>query len=308
MRKINVFVAACAVLMSMASAADLVIDNQTIPGAEISTISISPVTGNIFINTKTGYIVTPDDSEPPPPDAVSITNFSASPLTINKGQSTALSWTTTNATECSLSSNVPNLVLPAVGTASAGLNVTINVTGNYAFTLSCIDASNGQDTKFVGITVVTEPTPAGECKDYVSPLGSGTVVAWSDFWGISFPGPESTSELTDVPRRSYLALEFNTGNFSDSGAFGNVESTATSGRRLGSLSRCPGDYDVADDCQQYWGEGQTLIWSTEGYPGACQLEPNTTYYFNLTFTDGFDPVSTQCVDSTCQTLLRFYNP
>ena len=187
------------------------IDNQTIPGAEISTISISPVTGNIFINTTTGYIVTPDDGEPPAPDAVAITTFSASPLSIIKGKSTALSWTTKNATGCSLSSNVPNLVLPGVGTSSAGLNVTINVTGNYAFTLNCIDASNGQDTKFVNITVTSQPTTSNACSDYVSPLGGGVIMDWADFWGVSFPGPESTSELTDVPRRSYLALEFNTG-------------------------------------------------------------------------------------------------
>jgi hypothetical protein len=315
MRKLNGFVAASAVLMNMgmANAADLYIDgNQPIPGSDISNISINPVTGNIFVTTKTGYVVTPDDAPPPPPDAVSITNFSASPLSISKGNSTALSWSTQNASACTLSSNVPGLSLPGVGRSSVGLNVVIDVTGTYVFTLRCSDSSGGQDTKNVGITVTTVTPNSSECTDYQSPLGNGSIVTWSDFWATPYPGPVSASVTTNVPRRSYLAIEFNTGDIpnlgKDSGAFGNVESTATSGRRLGSVSRCPGDYDVADECQQYWGEGQTLIWSTEGYNGACQLEPNTTYYFNLSFTDGIDPNSSQCIDSTCQTLLRHYNP
>ena len=310
MRKLNGFMAISAIVMScsIASASDLYIDNNApIPGGEISNISINPATGNIFVTTKSGYVVTPSDAEPPPPDAVSIETFSASNLSIPEGTSTSFSWSTKNAVSCAMSHTVDGWN-PTIGTSSTGIAVIIPTSGNYIFTLSCSDAAGGSDSSTLNITVTpTVIVPLDACKDYQSPLG-GTVVNWSDFWGVDFAGPVTGDKTIFINRAGYVALEFNTGDINDSGAFSTVESTLTSGTRYGSISRCPGDFDVEPECDQVWGAGLPLIWSTEGYNNACDLEKNTTYYFNLTFTNGFDPTTTLCQDRYCQGRIRFYNP
>ena len=148
--------------------------------------------------------------------------------------------------------------------------------------------------------------PPSHCGNDVLP---GVLVSWKDFWGVAFPDPISMQTFTDIPRNGYLAIEFNTGSVPDTGLLSTIESVDTSGRRLGSISTCPGDFDVADDrCLHVWGTGGEIYWSTQGYYRACVLEPNTTYYFNITFTDGYDPDSSECLSTKCITKLRTYNP
>lgn len=137
---------------------------------------------------------------------------------------------------------------------------------------------------------------------------TGVTVNWKDYWGVAFPNPVSSQEFTNVPRNGYLAIKFNTANYVDTGLISTIESIETSGRRLGSISTCPGDFNVADKCKRVWGTGGDIFWSTKGYSKACILEPNTTYYFNLTFTDGSDPASTECHSARCITKIRAYNP
>jgi hypothetical protein len=190
--------------------------------------------------------------------------------------------------------------------------VTINTVGDNQFlVLKCINETS-EDSANVVITVTATPTepPAGDCGSYQSPLGDGNVVEWNTFWREEFPFPLSNRLDANIPRNSYLALKFDTGSITraegESGAFDTVESTATSGRRLGSVSRCPGDFDVAEECRASWGYDGLLIWSTNGRANACQLDDDTVYYFNLTFTDGTNPASTECQDSLCQTMLFHY--
>ena len=137
-------------------------------------------------------------------------------------------------------------------------------------------------------TAIVDPDP----QNCLPQSLSGTVVEWATFWDdIPFPNPSFSDEFTHIPRNGYLAIEFNTANYLDTGLLLTIETTATSGRRLGSISQCPGDFDVADKCRHVWGVGGEIYWSTNGYSKACILDPNTTYYFNVTFTDGVDPAS-----------------
>jgi hypothetical protein len=106
--------------------------------------------------------------------------------------------------------------------------------------------------------------------------------------------------------QGWIAIRFNTGSIIGTGGIQSIESTKTSGSRRGAISECPGDFDVPLRCQQVWGIGGGIGWTTEGYPGACSLQPNTDYYLNVTFTDGVDPDSSTCDGIPCITKLRYY--
>jgi hypothetical protein len=135
----------------------------------------------------------------------------------------------------------------------------------------------------------------------------GETFPWTSFWDASFPGPVYGDEYGVVFRSGYLAVEFNTGDVVDHGLLVTVGTTLTSGTRLGSVSECAGDFDVEPECQHSWGIGGGITWATDGTPGACQLKPNTTYYFNVTFTDGVDLHSTTCDKSPCWARFQHVN-
>jgi hypothetical protein len=229
-----------------------------------------------------------------------ISNFSASQDEIALGASTNLSWTTENATSCVPSGGTGGWDTSEIGLPNGSTAITIETGGTYEFKLTCQDAQGGLTERSLLVT-------ASPCGDYVSPLG-GYTVAWDGFFAEAFPGPIYEAENARISRNGYVAIEFNTGTAVDSGRLKTTETTITSGRRLGSVSQCPGDFDVAPECTQQWGTGAILIWSTENYPGACQLDPYTTYYFNITFTDGFDPYSSTCIGDKCITEVNVSNP
>ena len=287
------------------AAANLVIDNQSIPGSDIQSITISPSTGDIFVSTTSSYTVTRGDAEPAPPGEVAITSFSATPTVIDEGQSTQINWATENATTCVATGGAGSWPTTSASlTGSKGIVIT--AAGNYTFVLSCTGDSGTVQAQ--ASVTVNQPvaTPGSSCS---TPPLTGRIVDWSTFWnGTAFPNPIYNNEYPEIPRRGYLALEFNTANFMDTGQMLTIETTTSSGRRLGSISQCPGDFDVADECRQIWGVGGAILWSTEGYSNSCTLLPNTTYYFNVTFTDGVDPASTDCNDDKCVTKVRVYNP
>ena len=137
--------------------ADLIIDNQPIPGADISSITISPTTGNIFVSTIPGYDVTKSTSEPPPPGEVAITSFSASPLNITEGQNTTLSWTTANASSCTPTGSTGDWSSHTIGLPNGSTSILITSAGTYTFGLTCQGASGDPVSRSVVVTA--QPTP-----------------------------------------------------------------------------------------------------------------------------------------------------
>lgn len=370
-------------MLSSAVNADVIIDNQSIPSSEISSISITPNSGDLYVSTIPGYTV----SKAVVVDSVTITSFSVSPASILVGGSATLNWATANADACAASGGVGDWAGSAIGTSGnkvitaptsgnytftltctgavgdpAVSNISLNVTaanavdivsfaaspatldegsvttlnwttqnassctasggtggwsgssisvpngskaitvttaGTYTFTLTCFDAAGGQDV----VTTVVTANSVGQCA--ASPL-SGTVMDWSTFWLVNWPKPGYDNRFASVPRYGYLALEFNTGNIVTSGKIFTVETTQTDGLRLGAISECPGDFDVPAQCSYIWGVGGGLSWATNGTTG-CQLSPNTTYYFSVTFTDGVDPSASSCSKTPCITTLQNYS-
>jgi hypothetical protein len=234
--------------------------------------------------------------------AVAITSFEASLELIIEGESTTLSWTTENATSCTPSGGAGGWDSRIIELPDGSEIVTIPTEGVYQFTLTCEGVTGLPVQSMVEVEVV--PDPSG-----CNPTLTGNTVEWADFWrDIPFPGPVWNREITQVPRKGYLAIKFNTADFIDTGLLNTIETTANSGRRLGAISRCAGDFQVEEDCQHVWGVGGEILWSTEGFADSCPLELNTTYYFNVTFTDGVDPKTTDCNDAKCFTEVEAINP
>jgi len=373
--------------MGSTANADIIIDNQSIPASDISSISISPSSGNMFVTTIPGYIVStavivgdnvainsftvspgsilaggsaslswstanaasctasggvgdwagtaitlPSGSKSittstlgdheftltcsgdnsgdtvtknvlltvTAANAVAITSFSASPSTIDEGDTTTLSWTTQNATSCAASGGAGGWSGSSISIPNGSTSVTVSTAGTYSFTLDCFDSSGGQDS----VTTVVTANPVGD--GCAAPALTGTDITWKSFWLVDFPKPGYDNRYATVPRYGYLALEFNTGNIVANGKLFTVETTQTDGVRLGAISQCPGDFDVQPECDYVWGIGGGLSWATNGTSG-CQLAPNTTYYFNLTYTDGVDPATTTCDSYPCITTIQNYS-
>jgi hypothetical protein len=257
----------------------------TCNGAEVG----DTATRNVVVNTT-------------PADAVSISSFTATPDSISEGGTTSLSWTTVNASSCTPTGGSTDWTSQTLSLPSGSANVSIDSAGTYTFSLVCQGPSGDQQTRSDVVTV----TPGQQSCDSVTLAGN--TVNWSSFWYQAFPGPvyENVTNYI-IPRLGYLAIEFNTANIIDDGKISALENSATPGIRTGSISTCQGDFDVPAECRYTWGLGGGLSWSTNGKLGACALDSNTTYYFNITFTDGVDSGTSTCNTAPCRINLQHYN-
>jgi len=306
MRKYTVAsIVLCTTMMSGLAGADVVINNQNIPGVDIQAITVSPSSGDIFITTKVGYTVQKDGVEPPPPGSVVINNFTVSPNNLTAGGVVSLNWTTTNAVSCTASGATGPWQATAIAVPSGVRNLTMNNPNTYTFSLTCLGSTLG-DTTTRSVTAIVNPVIPTSCP--TAPL-SGSVDEWKGFWLVDYPGPTYTNKYFGIPRFGYRALKFNTGSIVDNGSLTSIETTQTDGVRLGTITECPGDFstEVPTACRKVWGLSGSLRWATDGRSGACQLEPNTDYYFNVTFTDGTDKNKSSCSITPCLTELQHNN-
>jgi len=236
--------------------------------------------------------------------AVHITSFVATPDTILEGGSTTLSWTTENATSCTPLGGAGDWDTMTIAVPDGEAQVVIPTAEVYTFTLTCVGAAGDHTSVDATETVTVEDDP-DSCSPGTLP---GTVREWKDdFWLEAWPQPVYDNRKAFMKTNDYFALKFNTGNIVDNGKIKTVETTYTDGLRLGSFSECPGDFDVAPECQHRWGISGDIVWATDGKAGACQLKPNTTYYFNVTFTDGVDGSNTSCYSNPCVTSFQVNN-
>ena len=177
--------------------------------------------------------------------------------------------------------------------------------GTFAVVLTVMDNDGATDSDTSAAVISPVDPPVG-CE---ATLPLGKVVNWADraIFGVPFPGPRSMQRVMSIPRHSYLAIEFNTRDTYDSGVLVNFEASATVGSRWIAISRCKGDFNVAPLCKKAVGPYADVIqWSTKNWAGYCNLEEDTTYYWNTTFTDGVDPTTSKC-KTYCNTTNRVWN-
>lgn len=292
--------------------ADVIVDGQVIESADISSIAIDPVSGNISVAAGGLYTVTKDGDPPPGPQVV-INSLTTSSSSITEGQSVVISWTTTDATACTPSGGSggwsgKTIALPSGNSGS----MTLATPGTYVFTLSCTNATPTSATRNVTVVVNPDDPDPTSCP---TPTLAGSTVSWSSHFGLNWPDPNYAEIITGITRRGYLAIEFDTGNILEDGGIATITHTSTNGERLGAISKCPGIFtadqlpDTVSRCTKQWFIGGSITWNTlaGNQSGQCNLEANTKYYLNLTFTDGVDPTTDRCSSSsTCRTILRVW--
>ena len=92
----------------------------------------------------------PPPPPPPPPPAAPTASLTASPDTINKGQSTTLTWQTTNATDVSIDQSV--------GTVDANGSKQVSPADSTTYTLTA-KGEGGTQTATARVTVNAPPPP-----------------------------------------------------------------------------------------------------------------------------------------------------
>jgi hypothetical protein len=239
-------------------------------------------------------IIFSDHFENPDVDVL-ISSFTATPDEIDESGTTTLSWSVVNAESCEATGGTVDWTETEILLPSGTTNIAIGTAGSYTFSLECQGIEGDQQTRSVTVTVNSAP----QACDTVTL--SGNIVDWGSFWSASFPGPvyENVTNWI-IPQKGYLAIEFNTAEFIDDGKITLLENPTTPGIRTGAYSECPGDFNVPAECRFSWGLGGGLRWATNGSLDSCELKPDTTYYFNITFTDGEDPDTSNCNDSPCR--------
>jgi hypothetical protein len=119
------------------------------------------------IHLEAGSVVTS-----PPPLAPTV-SLSASPTSISAGQSSTLSWSSTNATSCSSSGF-------AASATSGSAAMTPSTTTSYSITCS---GSGGSATATATVTVTTPPPPAPTASLSANPTsiraGKSSTLSWS---------------------------------------------------------------------------------------------------------------------------------
>ena len=240
------------------------------------------------------------------PDAVDILSLAANPASIYEDGSTTISWVLKDADSCTATQGTAEWqALTFNGTDGSFEVTTLGTAGVYPFTLTCTGPVGAPVVATVEVVVSVEPLSCDP-----SSLTAGNNMTWSEFWGSTydFPNTSSQSVTHSINAGHYLSIEFNTGAVVNNGNVFTIENPLTIGTRLGAISRCKGRFEVPAACTHTWlaGQGDTsaITWATDGTAGACVLEPNTTYYLNVTFTDGLDPTENLCYTPDCIATLR----
>lgn len=98
------------------------------------------------------------DPPPPPPPvakappAAPLATLTASPATVDKGQTATLSWTSQNATECE--------IVPAVGAVKTQGTTTVTPDSNTTYKLNCKgEGGSAESTAAVAVTAPAPPPP-----------------------------------------------------------------------------------------------------------------------------------------------------
>ena len=116
----------------------------------------------------------------PPPVVPQITNFSATPATVNSGQTTTINWVTTKAASITITPTVPQTgtgPLPVTGSAVVPMTTTTT------FTLTATSSSGATATQTLTVTVTAAPIVPQITQFTASPTdvnsGQTSTITWA---------------------------------------------------------------------------------------------------------------------------------
>lgn len=308
-----------------AMATDIQVDGGSVLlGSDIQSIVINPSTDLIQITTTAGDWDLVQGNDPDPSDPVPQVTFtvnSGSSVSVDINTTVALSWAVSDAASCeTLGGNAvwDATAIPLVDGAATGSQTnTVDFVGTRSYTLRCVNGAN-TTTRSVTVTGIDDtPPPVGDaCPAEYVPTLSGSDVEWASVLGQTWPQPSYSQRTLTVPRGGYLSIAFDTGDFAGwRGSYKTITAIGTLGNRLIAISKCAGDFSEQlpimdlDACTEDQYNGGAVAWSTQTTPssGFCGLDPNTTYYINITFVEGGVAGNTdRCSGTSCRTVLQVY--
>lgn len=292
--------------------------------SEIARWQIAP-DSKIVIDVEGNLEVVPIgfEGEPPPePILPTISAFTVTPNEANPEDSVTLAWETENADSCApgISSYLQSeWEVQSLPVGSTTVTIPSNATeGEKTFSLRCVN-SEGPVSQSASLNVVVDSSPTDPenpefcpSPDELAPSGftrrthivctsttncseqadTGLHTTWTSVFGTEFPSSNKRSLY--LPRNRYASLRFTTGASVGSGQLGAIHETFYDGSgKFGpftaSISECQADFRASlGRCRirndGSWSVSTTIKrWGTGFFD--CQLEPNTTYYFNLMFYD-----------------------
>jgi phospholipase C len=202
----------------------------------------------------------PKTNNPPPgTGGTTVTSFTATPTTITSGSAALLSWTTTNATQVTIS-NVP-------GTLHPNDTVSVSPTSTTTYTLTATGPNNGQATATVTVTVTppsTIPTVQVQANPTTINAGQISTVTWttSNAVGITFNPDISEGEPGTLPLEGHATVSptqtttYTATATSQSGATATATVTIT-------VNQVPPTLSFASNPSQILtGQKSTLTWTT----------------------------------------------
>lgn len=182
-----------------------------------------------------------------------------------------------------------------------------------------VDAGGGRPDS--GTTPGPDAGPP-PCPGPIPGLSRVGPTTWEALFGAPFPQPRGSNRTLEIPRGGYVALAFDSRSPSavSPPVTGAIDLTTvefiTSGAVLLSISRCEGEFGA-----DFGNAGSTLPARCRGGPSGvaslraqyaelgadnCTLEPDTTYYLNVTYGTADGPGSGQpyCSGSATACSLR----
>ncbi len=158
--------------------------NSTIDEVRVYNRALSPTeVQTLYGNAGGGTPPPPGGGTPPPPATPSIASFSASPASVTAGQSSTLSWTTSNATSLTIDQGV--------GDVTGKSSVSVTPSATTAYTLTAKNASGSATAKTTVTVTSTAPPPAGTIT-VNSSVTHQTMIGW-----------EATAEAGQVECANY---------------------------------------------------------------------------------------------------------
>ena len=230
--------------------------------------------------------------------SASISSFTISPNVADKGSNVNLtfSWASTNTSGGCYGSWPNSDDLPSTGTDTLSIS---NIQSGVNFTLIC--ANLHDEVTATAALTVNEPAPTCDVG-----LTSKRERSWTSIFGSVWPGPDARQTRVDVPDTGYYSVRFDTGSTVDTGAVTTFEASGTAGGRITAISEISGCFDVDSTCKT-GGRVSAMQWNTTDSGSGCKLKANTTYYWNITFTNGYTPGTSSCLGTFCETYLRVIN-
>jgi len=166
-----------------------------------------------------------------PSTAASVLSFRAAPSTVQTGQSTLLSWSTSGATSCTATGGTGSDGWNGVkATSSAGSSIgPLNVAGNYLYTLTCTGPGGTGAPVSVGVDVNSTAPPAA-------------ILTFT-----ATPGLLQTGQAITLAWTSSNATSCTAGDGTGSDGWSGSEAVSSSGTQIGPINAA-GSYNYALTC------------------------------------------------------------